>query len=196
MTQSVADAAEVRCANLLGAGKPTQARASAYKSILIAFVFSMTLTSIIFICGDDLPRWLTMDTTLQVLLSQLIPLFGVGNITLTMGTMAWTLVGSQGRYRLATAIGVAGSWCITIPLSVVFTIVLGVNLEGQTAAVVIGYMISGVVTIVILLRSDWQALSDAVIEYNKAHDIELSSDEEDDDEDDDSSSASASSSVL
>ena len=186
ITESIADASEVRVGVLLGNGKPGMAKKSAHKSIFIGFVFALVSTSCLFIAGDSLSSWLTVDPTLQMLINELIPLFGLGNIVLTMGTMAWTIVGAQGRYRLSTAIGVAGSWLITLPLAAVFTIALKFNLQGQTAAVVIGYMVSGTVTNVVLLQSDWEALSKKVIELNK---------EEDYDSDDESGSSSSSADV-
>lgn len=170
-TFAVGDASEVRVALLLGSGKPQAAKKSAYKSIFIAFVFSLFSTSIIFIAGDDLPTWLTTDPVLQGIIAELMPLFGIGNIAMTMGSMAWTLVGAQNRYRLATAIGVAGSWFITIPISALLSVVYRIDLQGQTAAVVIGYMISGFVTNVILLRSDWKKLSDQVVLANTDPDV-------------------------
>ena len=80
VVEAVSDAAEVRVAYLLGAGKPNHAKQSAYKCIFISFVFSLTITSIIFICGADLPMWLTNDQTLQRLVGELIPLVGIGEI--------------------------------------------------------------------------------------------------------------------
>jgi len=141
ITEAIADAAEVRVGLLLGNGKPHLAKKSAHKAVFIGFVFALVSTSCLFIAGDSISTWLTTDATLQALVNELIPLFGLGNIVLTMGTMAWTIVGAQGRYRLSTAIGVAGSWLITIPLAATFSVVLNVNLQGQTAAVVIGYMV-------------------------------------------------------
>jgi Na+-driven multidrug efflux pump len=193
-TEAIAEAGEVRSAFYLGAGKPQQAKMSAYKSLLIAFVGSVLLTSIVFMCAEDLAYWMTDDLVLQQLVIELIPLFGVGNIALAIGTMAWTLVGAQGRYALSTSIGFAGSWCVTVPLSALFSIALNFNLKGQTAAVVIGYMISGTWNTYILLVSDWQGISEKVIAYNAANSIELDSDLESEDGDDSDSSSSSSSS--
>lgn len=177
VTEAIADAAEVRVGLLLGRAEPRNAKISAYKAILIGFVFALTSTAVLFIIGYDLSAWLTTDSTLQLLVNELIPLFGLGNIVLTMGTMAWTIVGAQGRYRLATAIGGVGSWFVTIPMAAVLSIVFRINLQGQTAAIVIGYMVSGMVTNCVLLRSNWQKLSDEVIEFNRDHEIDLSDDE-------------------
>ena len=102
-TESVATAAEVRCARLLGSGEPQKAKLSAYKSIYLGTFLALFLSSCILIMGDDLPTWLTTDATLQRMVAELIPLFGIGNIALTMSNLTWTLVGSQGRYRLSTA---------------------------------------------------------------------------------------------
>lgn len=179
ITQSIADASEVRVALLLGSSKPALAKKSAYKSVFIGFVYSLFATSILFIMGDALPKWFTTSETIQSILAELIPLFGLGNITLTMGTMAWTLVGAQGRYRLATFVGSAGSWLITIPMSAILTLIFRINLQGQTAAVVIGYMVSGTVLNAILIRSNWTKLSHQVVEYNRENDISLSDDEDD-----------------
>ena len=145
-----------------------EAERSAFKSIFIAFMVALFTTSLLFLAYDDLPKWLTTDPVLQQLIAQLIPLLGLGNIALTMGSMAWTLVGAQNRYGLATCIGVAGSWLVTIPLSAVLSTYYRIDLKGQTAAVVIGYMMSGFVTNVVLLRSDWKALSDVVVLANSS----------------------------
>jgi hypothetical protein len=119
------------------------------------------------------PKWLTNDPVLQSLVADLIPLFGIGSIAMTMGSMAWTLVGSQGRYRLATAVGFAGSWIVTTPLAALFSVVLNIDLQGQTAAVVIGYMVSGTLNTYILLRSDWEKLSKQVIESHSADHVDV-----------------------
>jgi Na+-driven multidrug efflux pump len=143
VTEAIADAAEVRTAFLLGAGKPAQAKLSSCKALYLALFATLFITACLFIAGEQIPTWMTTDLTLQHLVADLIPLFGIGNIALSIGTLSWTLVGAQGRYRLATTVGFAGSWLVTIPLSVITSVVLNLDLQGQTAAIVIGYMVSG-----------------------------------------------------
>ncbi|CAB9520947.1 Mate efflux family protein [Seminavis robusta] len=166
LVDSLADASEIRCAFLLGSGQPDRARLSAYKSITICIFAGLFLTSGLFICGEDLPRWMTNDPTLQHLLRDLLPMFGLGNLAMTVGTMSWTLLGSQGRYRLATVVVLVVSWLVTLPLAAVFSIHLKLNLEAQTATVVIGYMLSAAIHSYYLFRSDWVALSESVMDDN------------------------------
>lgn len=160
----MADAAEVRVSFLLGAGQPAKAKTSAYKAIFLAIFAAVFMTSLLFIGGEDIPTWLTTDPTLQRMTAELLPLFGLGNIALTVGTVSWTIVGAQGRYRLATAVGFAGSWFIALPLAAIFSGVLEFDLKGQTAALVLGYMISGTLNSYVLFQSDWPKLSRRVIE--------------------------------
>jgi hypothetical protein len=189
VTEAVADAAEVRTAFLLGAGEPEKAKRSAYKAVFLAIFAAVFITSLLFIGGEDIPTWLTTDRTLQKLTADLLPLFGLGNIALTIGTMAWTIVGAQGRYRLSTGIGFGGSWLISIPLAAFLSMYLKFDLKGQTAAIVVGYMVSGTINSYILLQSDWPKLSRRVIA--RAADA---ADQDDSDDDDSSSSSSSSSS--
>jgi Na+-driven multidrug efflux pump len=177
-TEAIAEAGEVRCAFLLGAGRPYHAAMSAAKSTVFAFIFAVLLACIVLICGDNLAVWMTSDPTLQKLVADLIPLFALGNVTLTVGTMAWVLVGAQGRYALSTSVGFVGSWCVTIPLAAMYTIWLEISLQGQTSAVVIGYMVSGTWNTYYLLMSDWKAISAKVVAYNNANGIDLDSDQE------------------
>ncbi len=197
VTTAIGNAAEVRVSYLLGAGRPREALLSAYKSLYLGMFATLMITSCLFIAGDQIPTWMTTDKTLQHMISDLMPLFGIGNISMAIGSMSWTLVGAQGRYRLSTAVGFTGSWLVTIPLSAIFSIVLKFDLQGQTAAIVFGYMVSGTITSFILMQSNWEKLSKKVIAYNAEHGIvesgsedESSSEEEsgsssDDDDDDD-----------
>ena len=73
-----------------------------------------------------------------------------------------------------------GSWLCTIPLACLASIVLNLNLAGQTAAVVLGYMASGTVNAYYLFRSDWEQLSQDIIEAHELDEAETG-DEDDDD---------------
>jgi MatE len=189
VTEAVADAAEVRTAFLLGAGEPEKAKTSAYKAIFLGLFTAVFITSLLFIGGEDIPTWLTTDPTLQRLTADLLPLFGLGNIALTIGTMSWTIVGAQGRYRLATGVGFGGSWLLSIPLAAVLSVYWKFDLRGQTAAIVVGYMVSGTINSYVLLQSDWPKLSRRVIAMAKEAGDDL--DDDDDDSDDPSSSSSS-----
>lgn len=145
---------------------PARARLSSYKTILVAIVSATTFTSIMWIIGEDLAKLLTPDPTLQHLLTEIMPLMGIGNIALTAGSVSWALVGAQGRYRLATCTAFLCSWCVTLPLAAIFTFGLNINLEGVAASVVVGYSVTGTSLMYILIRSDWDRLSRIVVELN------------------------------
>lgn len=166
LIDGISDASEVRCAFLLGNNQPERARYSAYKSLMICVFTSLFLTSTLWICGEDLPTWLTNDPTLQHLVADLLPMFGIGNAAMCLGAMSWTLLGSQGRYRLATVIVFVVSWLVTLPLSAILSIHLNLSLEGQTSAVVLGYVLSGAIQAYYLFRSDWTALAQTVMDDN------------------------------
>jgi hypothetical protein len=156
---AVADSAEARCTFLLGIGEPLRAKLSCYKSLFIGFVFSTVVTSCILIAGEDIPTWMTSNPVLQNIVADLIPLFAIAIIALGMDTMSSTLVGSQGRSRLATALNIATIWVVSIPLAALFSILMNIDLQGQTAAVAIGSMISSTLNTYILLQSQWDELS-------------------------------------
>jgi multidrug resistance protein, MATE family len=170
LTAAIGDAAEVRCSFLLGCGKPTHAQVSAYKSMLISTIVSLLATSILFILGEDVALWMTGDPVLQRLMIDLLPLLGLGNMMMTVGTTSWTLLGSQGRYRLATSVALGGSWGVTLPLAALASVALNLNLEGQTAAVVLGYMTSGTINACFLFSSNWEAISQGVIDSHCVED--------------------------
>ena len=168
LIDGIADASEVRCAFLLGSGDPTRAKVSAYKSMLLCVFSGFYLTSLIYLFGDDLPTWLTSDAALQKLLRDLLPLFGLGNLVMALDTMTWTLLGSQGRYRLATIIVCLASWIVTIPLAVLFSVHLHVNLQGQMTGFIIGYIVMGITHSYFLFCSDWEKLSVQVMADHEA----------------------------
>jgi Na+-driven multidrug efflux pump len=86
ITEAVADAGEVRTAFLLGAGRPGQAKLSSFKTLYLGVSASIFITACMFIAGEDIPTWLTNDPTLQRMTAELIPLFGIGNIALSIGS--------------------------------------------------------------------------------------------------------------
>ena len=159
-TLSFADAGEVRVAHLLGKGCPQDAKLSAYKSIFMGLATSMLMSTIFISMINVLPEFLTTDETLQDMLRMLFPMVAFSNVAMSIGMTCWSLVGGQLRYALATAIGYSCSFAVTLPLGAILTIWLNYDLRGLTFAVVVGYIMRGMLLTTVLLMSDWEKLSE------------------------------------
>lgn len=177
-TSGLGASASIRVAFHLGKGRPPLAKMSAYKSLFLCFALSLLSTSFFFILGEDITPWFTKDPTLQEMLNNVLPMLGMGNVMMVFGMVSWSLVGSQGRYRLATTISVISSWFVTLPLATLFAIVLKLDLTGIVASLLIGYSTTGLILAVVLLQSDWAHLSKTILEYNRTNGIDMSDDSE------------------
>lgn len=180
LTEGFGDAGEIRVGLHLGAARTTEARLSSYKTMFAAVICATLFTSLLWILGENIAVWMTPDPKLQRIIVEVLPLIGIGNIALTAGSVSWALVGAQGRYRLATLVAFVTSWCVTLPIAAKLIYGLNLNLQGPVAAVVIGYDVTGTCLLYILIRSDWNWLTNIIIERNGGI-------QEDDDEDDESS---------
>jgi len=185
-TEGFSEAGSMRLAFHLGRGNIKDSKRTTAKSLFMSTCLAIFISSIFFICGDDLSTWYTDDETLQGMVNDVIPLVGIGNILMIFGMISWSLVGAQGRYKLATVVSAVMSFCVTIPLSAIFCLYFNFNLEGLVAAVVIGYSTTGLCLAYILLRSDWEHISKTIQEFNEMDDSSSSSSSSDSESDSES----------
>ena len=154
-----ADAAELRCTYHLDMNMPEKAKSSAYKSIYLGLHCGIFCTSIIFLVGEDLVRWITPDPTLQSSLTELLPLVGIGQVAMSISVISWSLVRAQGRNGQATAVHFVGNWCISTAMGALLIILFRINLQGLLAALILGYTIGGFGNMYILNRSQWNRIA-------------------------------------
>lgn len=116
-TGAIGDASEMRVAYQLGKGRPEMAKLAGYKSMFVAFVMGAVGSGIFLCLSSALPSALTKDATIQHMLLDLFPLLAMNNVSMTVGMVAWTVVGGQGRYDLATKLATACSFLVTCPVA-------------------------------------------------------------------------------
>ncbi len=163
------------------------AKMCAFKSLFMGTCLSFFITALLFIMGQDLPTWFTPDETLQGMLNKLIPMIGVANIFMIFGMVSWTLIGAQGRYRLATTISLCMSFFVTLPIAALFTFHFVFDLQAIVGAIICGYSTTGLCLGYILLRSDWEHISETIREYNAENDLSESESDSESDSDSDCS---------
>jgi len=173
--EAVSEACEVRCAMFLGTGQVKQAKFLAYKSYWIGFVSAAIISLFLFLFIDVLPTWLTRDELLRQMIEDLIPMICIANFASGMMIVSETMLYAQNRYKLATAIACCVTMFVTLPLAALSSIVYHINLEGQTAAVVVGISLTGALTMYTVVKSDWKSLSDAIISSHEYDDLSHSS---------------------
>jgi len=134
-----------------------------------------------------LPRWFTKDDTLQDMVGGLLPFIAIGNVLMVWGMVSWSLVGAQGRFKIATFVSAVMSFCVTLPLSTGFCVGFRFSLEALVGAVLIGYSTTGLAMGYILQMSDWEGISKSIIalhdeddqnNYSSSSDSSLSSADE------------------
>ena len=165
-TEGIGDAAEMRVGLHLGANRPNMAKLSGYKALLISMSVATIVSTFFLSLQDRIPGWFTVDPTLQAMLRELMPYVAVGNFSMQFGMTAWSVIGAQGRYDLATRVSIVSSWGVCVPLASIFVFYFRVNLQGLTAAVVVGYVTTGACLSYVLLSTDWKQVAQYVQQEN------------------------------
>jgi Na+-driven multidrug efflux pump len=182
---AVAEATEVRVAMYLGTGQPDAAKVVVYKSYWLGVVFASLISAFLMALCDKIPSWLTSDELLQGMLSSLLPMIALSNISLSLALLSWSVLYAQNRFRFSVVLSLIVTAAVTLPLAGLFSIGWNVNLQGQMSAVVIGMSVSGSVAFGKVVKSDWGAVSRAVITTHEVVDIDGGTGSSNDDDDDD-----------
>ena len=162
MAMALADAAEVRVAQLLGQNQPEVAKYCAHKATFWCSLSALFMAVLMAALQNLLARLMTKDETLQSLVQSLLPMVAIGLCLLTLGTMSWSILCAQGRVRLATVNIFISSLFCTLPLACLSTFYFGFNLQGLLAAVIMGYATAGAMNAFFMCHSNWSKVADKV----------------------------------
>jgi Na+-driven multidrug efflux pump len=172
-TEGIGEAAAIRVAYHLGNGNAELGRAASYKAIFLSTIQSLVVTSCLFMFGKNIATRMTSDPTLQHLLNDTLTLLGIGNIVLSYAMICWSLIGAQGRYRLATLCVLVARWLVTTPMAIICVYGFFLDIDSAMGSVVVGYAAATTALAYVLLRSDWALLSSILKEMNAMEDGEL-----------------------
>lgn len=198
LTEGIGEAVATQVAFLLSVCQPERARRLSNTVMYLAVVQSLMVTSCLYMFGKYLAIVLTTDPTLQHLINDSIGLLGLANVTMAFAEVSWSLVGAQGRFRLATSVVFLARGFVTIPVALLIILVWELDLDAVGGALGVGYATAASTLTFIVLRSDWERLS-RIMQDMKVHEQQLfdddhgdpfeDNDENDDDDDDDDSSS-------
>ena len=102
-------------------GNAHVAKISSSKTLLIGTAASIILSLFFLLTKKHLAGMSTSDETIQGMIGELIPYICIGNVSMTFGMICWSLVGAQGRYRLASIVAFLGSVFVTVPVGAAFS---------------------------------------------------------------------------
>lgn len=168
MTEGIGEAAAIQVTFLLAAAQPERARKLANSAIYLAVVQAMVVTSGLYMGGRYLAVLFSSDYTIQHLLNNTIALIGLANVTMSFSQISWSLIGAQGRFRLATSVFFFSRWIVTIPLALVTIFAFFLDLNSVSGALVVGYSTASCALTFIVLRSDWERLARVMQDMNTA----------------------------
>lgn len=166
LTEGIGEAAAIQVAFLLAAAQPERARKLSYSILYIGFVQSLLITSALFMGGRRLVMLLTTDNTMQHLMNDATTLLGFANVTMSFSQVAWSLIGAQGRFRLATSVIFFCRWLVTIPVALVTIFIFFFDLSSISGCLVVGYSTASFVLTFIVIRSDWERLAKMMQQMN------------------------------
>ena len=155
-TEGLGEAAAVRVSLVLSENLPDLARQLAHRSVLLGIVLSLMVTSAFLLVGRNLSVALTKDLTLQTLFNDLVGTTGLANIAMSLAQVYWSLLGSQGRFGVASSSILLCRWLVTMPLAAGFIFRADYDLRAVGSALALGYMTSTLLLAIRLFQSDWK----------------------------------------
>jgi Na+-driven multidrug efflux pump len=158
-TEGIGEAAANQVAFLLSLGHAEVAKDLSYSAVYWACIQSLLVTSGLLMSGQYLAVLFSTDPTIQHLFNNTIAMISAANVAMTFSQINWSLVGSQGRFRLATVVIFFSRWFVIVPVAAVSIFGFNLNLNAVAGSLVVGYSTASSALLFILLNSDWDRLA-------------------------------------
>ncbi|KAL3926241.1 MAG: hypothetical protein SGBAC_013553, partial [Bacillariaceae sp.] len=165
-TEGIGEAAAIQVAFLLAAAQPQRARKLSFSILYFGLVQSLLISSSLFMGGRHLAMLLTADNTMQHMMNDAMTLLGFANVAMSFSQVGWSLIGAQGRFRLATSVMFFSRWFVTIPVALVTIFVFFLDLSSISGCLIVGYSTASCVLTFIVIRSDWDRLANLMQQMN------------------------------
>lgn len=159
LTEGIGEAAANQVTYLLSVGRVECAKKLSYGAIYMAVTQSVLVTSALYMSGQYLAVLFSCNPAIQHMMNNSIILIGLANVIMAFSQIAWSLIGAQGRFRLATFVIFFSRWMVTMPCALVCIYVFGFDLNAVSGSLVVGYATACCALTVIVLRSDWDRLA-------------------------------------
>mmetsp|Transcript_6151 Transcript_6151/g.17474 ORF Transcript_6151/g.17474 Transcript_6151/m.17474 type:complete len:280 (+) Transcript_6151:2045-2884(+) len=153
---------------LLSSGCVDRAKNLSYGVIYMAVVQSVLITSVLYMSGQYLTVVLVPDTDVRRITNDAIAMFGFAHVIMSYSRITWSLVGSQGRFRLATFVVFFSRWLVTMPCALICIYGFRLNLSAVSGSLVVGYATACSFLTIIVLKTDWQRVSRVMQIMNQA----------------------------
>ena len=189
LTEGIGEAAANQVTYLLSAGQVEAAKKLSHGAILMAVTQAVLVTSVLYMSGQYLAVLFTTDPAIQNMMNDSIILIGIANVIMCFSQITWSLIGAQGRFRLATFVIFFSRWLVTMPCALISIYIFAYDLNAVSGSLVVGYATACCALTVIVLSSDWDRLAHLMqvmnqppidhqlIEKNKAVDGDIVADD-------------------
>ena len=159
LTEGIGEATANQVVYLLSAGQIDHAKKLCHGAVFMAITQAVLVTSALFMSGQYLAVLFTTNPAIQHIMNDSIVLIGFANIIMAFSQITWSLIGAQGRFRLATFIIFFSRWVVTMPCALISIYVFFFDLTAVSGSLVVGYATACCALTVIVLRSDWGRLA-------------------------------------
>ncbi len=155
----LANAAATLVGQNLGAGQPDRAEKAAW-TVGIANMIFLGLVSIVFIAIPDSFIGLFIDGSKDVVVmssgSTVLRLLGFTFFLYAMGMVMVNSINGAGDTATPIWINFIAFWLIEIPLAYLFTIVMGLHINGVCYAIIIGEVAMTLIAMAVFRRGKWK----------------------------------------
>ena len=159
LTEGIGEAAANQVVYLLSVGRIDCAKKLSYGAIYMAVTQAVLVTSALYMSGQYLVVLFSSNPTMQHMMDKSIVLVGLANVIMAFSQIAWSLIGAQGRFRLATFVIFFSRWMVTMPCALICIYVFDLDLNAVSGSLVVGYATASCALTVLVLRSDWERLA-------------------------------------
>ena len=158
----------VRVGACLGADRIDLAKQTAVLSLAGLGALGITSGAVVALARAPLARIFTDDPAVVGQIEPLLPLAAGCLVGFSLEFVCIGVLIGQGRVVAVMAAVLAGNWLVCIPLAFALTRGLGWGLMGIWLALVVGYSTVTVITLVLVLRSNWPRVRDEAVERSRS----------------------------